>query len=137
MAGLRLHLLTFCKAEASALVASGADFALTIALVELLGVWYGYATLAGAIVGGVVNCAVNYRWVFQARHLGHMGVAMRYLVVWVGSIVLNTLLTTLMTEATGISYIVSKTAVACAVAVLWNYQMQRTYVFHYREKNSD
>lgn len=129
MGDISWQIVTFCKAETSAAVASAVDFAVTLILAELLGVWYGYATFIGALSGGVVNCSVNYRWVFTAQRMGKVQIAMRYLLVWVGSILLNTLFTYLVTEFIGISYIIAKVAVAVMVAILWNYQMQRSYVF--------
>ena len=135
MAGLRRSILTFCKAETSAMVASVADFGLTVLLAEVVGVWYAYATLMGAVAGGVVNCCVNYRWVFSAAGLSKCGVALRYMGVWVASRALNTMGTYLLTEFAGINYIISKTVVACLVATLWNYQMQRVYVFQSKRRN--
>ena len=61
--------------------------------------------------------------------------ALRYLAVWIGSIALNTTGTYLLTELTGINYIISKIVVACLVATLWNYQMQRVYVFQSKRRN--
>lgn len=55
MDDMKTQLLTFCKAEASAVVASAADFAVTLILAELLGLWYVCATFIGAVTGGVVN----------------------------------------------------------------------------------
>lgn len=129
MGDISRQIVTFCKAETSAAVASAVDFAVTLILAELLGVWYGYATFIGALSGGVVNCSVNYRWVFTAQPMGKVQIAMRYLLVWVGSILLNTLFTYLVTEFVGISYIIAKVVVAVMVAILWNYKMQRSYVF--------
>ena len=122
--------MTFGKAQCSAFIATTADFAITIVLARCLGVWYADATLAGAVTGGIVNCAINYRWVFHAFGMKKKYVALRYIVVWTGSIALNTLGTYWLTEASGIDFVIAKAAVAVAVAVLWNYQMQRRFVFH-------
>lgn len=131
MGNLKNTVVTFTKAQCSAWVASGVDFGMTLLLAGAFGVWYGYATLAGAFAGGLVNCGINYRWVFHAFGLKKKYVAMRYMFVWAGSIALNTFGTWRLTELTGMNYIISKSVVAAAVAVLWNYQLQRTFVFHY------
>lgn len=55
---------------------------------------------------------------------------MRYLLVWGISILLNTVGTCQLTEALRIDFIIVKAVVAVLVAVLWNYQMQRVFVFH-------
>lgn len=130
MGNIRKGILTFVKAQCSASVATVADFALTIVLAKLCHVWYADATLVGAIFGGMVNCSINYRWVFHAIGMKKKYVALRYVIVWTGSIALNTFGTYKLTEATGIDFVISKAIVAVAVAVLWNYQMQRVFVFH-------
>lgn len=130
MGNFRHTIVTFSKAQCSAWVASAVDFAVTLLLVNLSNMWYGYATFIGALSGGLVNCAINYRWVFHATGLKKKYVAMRYMFVWAVSIALNTYGTCMVTELTGLNYIISKAIVAVLVAVLWNYQMQRTFVFH-------
>lgn len=131
MGNLKNTIATFAKAQCSAWVASCVDFGITLLLANVLGMWYAYATLLGAFSGGLVNCGINYRWVFHAIGLKKKYVALRYVFVWIGSIAFNTLGTWQLTELTGMNYIISKTIVAVLVAVLWNYQMQRTFVFHY------
>lgn len=122
------QLVKFCKAQCSAWIASGVDFGVTLAL-NALGLWYGYATFTGAISGGVTNCCINYRWVFHAFGMKKKNVAFRYMLVWSGSIAFNTWGTYLLTELSGMNFIISKIIVAVIVAVLWNYQMQCRFVF--------
>ena len=129
MGNIRKGILTFCKAQCSASVATGADFALTIVLARLCGLWYADATLIGAVFGGIVNCCINYRWVFHAFGMKKKYVALRYMAVWTGSIALNTAGTYWLTEMSGINFVIAKAVVAVLVAVLWNYQMQRWFVF--------
>ena len=45
----------FLRAQLSAQMATIADFLVTILLVRLFEVYYVYATLAGAVYGGIVN----------------------------------------------------------------------------------
>ncbi|MGN0070154.1 MAG: GtrA family protein [Prevotella sp.] len=130
MGSLKDALLTFGKAQCSAWVASAIDFGVTLFCAHCLRVWYAYATFIGALSGGIANCAINYRWVFHAEGLKKKYVALRYFIVWGGSILFNTYGTYRLTELTGLNFILVKAAVAVAVAVLWNYQMQRTFVFH-------
>ena len=57
----------FLRAQLSAQMATIADFLVTILLVRLFDVYYVYATLAGAIYGGIVNCVINYKWTFKSK----------------------------------------------------------------------
>ena len=127
---IKQKILTFCKAQCSAWFATAVDFGITLLLAHVFGVYYVYATFTGAVSGGVTNCTINYRWVFHAFGMRKMNVALRYIIVWVGSILLNTYGTYLFTSKLAVpNFIISKIIVAVLVAVLWNYQMQYHFVF--------
>ena len=122
-------MLTFGKAETSAIVASAVDFSLSFFLVQAVGTWYALASFFGALAGGIVNCYVNYRWVFDKQKQRKPYLMLKYFVVWSISILLNTSGTWFFTELSGVNFIIIKAIVAVVVAILWNYQMQRIFVF--------
>lgn len=134
MANLKRAIITFCKAQCSAWIATAVDFGVTIFLSQLCSVWYVIATFIGAVSGGITNCIINYRWVFHAFGMKKMHVAMRYIVVWAGSILLNTYGTYFLTELTRAPFLIIKIIVAVVVAVFWNYQMQYSFVFPRRKR---
>ncbi len=123
----------FSKAQITAQLATLCDFLVSILLYEVFGMWYVGATFIGAVSGGIVNCLLNYRFVFGSDGQKKRYVAFKYLLVWTGSIVLNTLGTFIITELSGHHFIIAKAIVSVAVALLWNYQMQRFFV--YRNKH--
>ena len=122
-------MLTFGKAETSAIVASAVDFSLSFLLVQAVGTWYAQASFFGALAGGIINCYVNYRWVFDKQKQRKPYIVFKYFVVWSISILLNTSGTWFFTELSGVNFIIIKAIVAVVVAILWNYQMQRIFVF--------
>ena len=142
-AGWRYAVWVLIKAQLSSYVASLVDFLVTILLVKLSGLSYLYATFLGSVVGGMVNCAINYGWVFHADDCKKTHVALKYLFVWGGSILLNTWGTFALTEwLTGMRwvdgllghyindvFILSKIIVAVLVAFFWNYHLQRIFVY--------
>lgn len=131
------------KAFLTAQVASVVHFLVTVVLSSLLGVYYVVATAIGAFGGGVTNCVLNYRWVFPMTDAKKRYIALKYLLVWAISIALNTwgtyFLTELLREQDWVKgvlgehndqvYILSKVVVAILVALCWNYQMQRVFVY--------
>lgn len=119
----------FCKAQLTAQVSTLVDFTVSLLLAEWAGLYYVTSTFLGALSGGIVNCSMNYRWVFKPQGMKKKNVATKYLVVWSGSIALNTLGTFALTELSGRHFIYAKILVAVAVAVLWNYQLQRLFVY--------
>lgn len=135
--------MRFLKALCTAQFASIVDFVVTVLLSSVFGVYYVAATALGAIAGGVSNCIFNYRWVFPASGSPKRNIALKYFLVWAISILLNTYGTYLLTEAlrgrtwvvavlgthSDQVYIASKLIVAVLVAVCWNYQMQRLFVY--------
>ena len=129
MGRLKHEISLFCKAQLTAFGATVIDFSVSVLLVKMLGWWYVTATVLGALTGGVINCVLNYKWVFEVRGLKKCSVALRYLLVWTGSIALNTVGTYVLTELSGRYFALTKAVVAVGVAVLWNYQLQRRYVY--------
>lgn len=129
MGRLTKEILTFGKAETSAIVASAVDFSLSFLLVQAVGTWYAQASFFGALAGGIINCYVNYRWVFDKQKQRKPYIVFKYFVVWSISILLNTSGTWFFTELSGVNFIIIKAIVAVVVAILWNYQMQRIFVF--------
>ena len=129
MGRLTKEILTFGKAETSAIVASAVDFSLSFLLVQAVGTWYAQASFFGALAGGIINCYVNYRWVFDKQKQRKPYIVFKYFVVWSISILLNTSGTWFFTELSGVNFIIIKAIVAIIVAILWNYQMQRIFVF--------
>lgn len=141
--GWHHQLLMFAKAQLSAQVASLVDFVVTVLLVKCFALFYLYATFIGSVAGGMVNCAINYRWVFDGRQCKKKFVALKYTFVWVVSIALNTWGTYFLTEwltsrpwvirllsvYVDDLFIFSKVVVAVSVALFWNYQMQRLFVY--------
>jgi putative flippase GtrA len=155
---------TFLRAQFSSQLASLTDFIVTILLANLLAFFYKaddyclplvdyclplyvYATFVGSICGGIVNCAINYKWTFKAAGEVRMRyVAIKYLSVWIGSIFLNTYGTYMMTELLGrlISlgelpahlqnnvFVISKIVVSLIVGFVWNYNLQRIFVYKNR-----
>ncbi|MCH5177046.1 MAG: GtrA family protein [Prevotellaceae bacterium] len=130
-------ILQFGKAQISSLVATGCDFLLTAVLYHFAACSPGFSTCCGAICGGIVNCVINAQWTFRGSGRSRSAIAMRYLLVWVGSILLNTFGTMLgvnlldggETRSDTSLVMAVKAVVALLVAVLWNFTMQKYFVY--------
>lgn len=134
----------FIRAQFSSQISSLTDFTVTLVLVNVFGLFYGYATFTGSVCGGIVNSIVNYKWTFKAQGIKKRYVAIKYLIVWVCSILFNTFGTILMTELISKIvplkellgenlFVVSKIVVSLLVGFLWNYNMQRLFVYKNRD----
>ncbi len=111
------------------MIATAVDFFVVIFLTEVFQVWYVASTAIGALAGTVVNFLIGRYWVFASteRKIGEQ--ALRYLLVSLGSLILNTLGVYLITEYGGINYIYSKAIVAVLVAVFYNFVLQKVFVY--------
>ena len=136
----RHSLFMFLRAQLSAQFATLADFILTYVCFEWLGIYYVLATSIGAITGGIINCVINYKWAFATKDCQFKWVFFKYILVWIGSFILNVggvyLLvefmqnnTHLWEKASGFYLIIAKVIASIIVSVGWNYVLHRYFVF--------
>lgn len=96
----------------------------------------------GAILGGVVNCLINYKFTFHASGQAVRAVAVKFFLVWAGSLLLNMYGTTFCAQAMshwtwllslGFTEVGIFTAATLGVSLLvswfWNFLLQRYFVF--------
>lgn len=134
---------TFIRAQFSSQISSQVDFLVSILCVNVLGIFYGYATLLGNIIGGLLNCYLNYKWTFKSKGLHIHHVVAKFIIVWLGSVLLNTQGTILFTELVikhlplqdlpdiliENIFLIPKIVVSILVGIIWNYNMQRIFVY--------
>ena len=133
-------LYMFIRAQISAQIATIIDFILSILLNQVFGIYYLYATITGSVTGGIFNCVVNYKWTFRTEDCKPAYVFFKYILVWIGSIGLNSGGTFVLTEflkrennlinlSDSTAFITSTIIISVIVAVLWNYNLHRIFVF--------
>jgi putative flippase GtrA len=127
VSGKSLALLA--RHQTGAFVASMIDFLAMISWVELrLG-----SSVSGAAVGAASGALTNFilarRWIFQARNRSAGGQALRYALVSVGSLGLNSLGQYLALRLIGLPYVLCRVIVALLVGVCWNFPLHRRFVF--------
>ena len=120
---------TFLKAQCSAVISTLADFLVTIFFTQVVGLWYLLSSCMGTIIGGYVNFSLGRNWAFQINNSEKLSQAIRYVVVWSGSLLLNTFMLYLFTDILRFHYIVSKSIVSVLVGVFFNFYFQKTFVF--------
>ena len=122
-------MFTFIKAQAVSLTASFIDFLITVLVVELLHCWYVWGAIAGTVAGGVAYFSLGRVWVFAAAEKKMLPQMFRYLLVWVGYLLLNASCVFLITRYGGANYIVSKVCVSIILGISYNYGLQKKFVF--------
>ena len=84
-------MLRYFKAQASSLTATAVDFLVTLLVANFFSSWYLTASIIGTVCGGMVNFYINRFWVFDAASKALKWQALKYILVWVGNLILVTL----------------------------------------------
>ncbi len=122
-------LTSFCRYNIVAITATAVDFFVLIFLTEVLHFWYMLSAFLGALMGGTTGFAFGRNWVFMKKDGKLSAQAIKYLMVWGGSILLNTFGLFLFVEFFGIQYIISKVIVAIVVGFGFNFLMHKNFTF--------
>lgn len=142
-------IFTFLRSSLSSQIASWTDMGVAFLLfawvLRFLGVdplRQFIATAVGLVVGGVVNCCINYKFTFRAENCSVKAVAVKYFLIWGGSFVLNLVGTTVLThvlqsvtwlQTIGVKsdgiFAFSRLSVSLVVSLAWNFLLQKNFVY--------
>lgn len=120
---------TLARHQTGAVLATLVDFATMTAMVEMLGASPVSGTALGATLGAVTNFTLSRRWVFRARGERAEAQALRYALVSLTSLGLNTFGEYVLASRLGFEYLSARVVVSLAVSLLWNFPMHRQFVF--------
>ncbi|MEP6652270.1 MAG: GtrA family protein [Myxococcales bacterium] len=128
-------LRTFARSNVTSLFTTALDFATLIGLTELAGVNYVVATWLGTVVGALSNFLINRNWAFRARGKHYGPQFARFLLVQVAASAFHTGGVWGLTTTGGVPYPISKAIVSVAVYLLWNYPLNRRFVFSHSRRS--
>lgn len=137
-------LFSFLRSGASSQAASWVDLSLGFALFAWLGLAPWLSAAIGALCGGAVNCVLCYRYTFHAQGCPWKAVIIKYAMVWLGSLILNSGGTEVcyyliqdwnFLEELGFKpdgyYAAARIGVSLLVGWFWNFILQRYFVFRH------
>jgi putative flippase GtrA len=120
---------TLGRHQLGAIFASGVDFSTMIFCVEELQLSPVAGTGIGATLGAITNFCIGRVWIFGATSSRASAQAARYALVSAASAGWNSLGEHVVHDLVHVQYVVSRALVALAVSLLWNFPMQRRFVF--------
>lgn len=133
---------TFLRSIVSSQAASWVDLGVGFVFFAWVGLNATWSTAIGAVLGGAVNCVINYKFTFHADGLDWKAVIVKYAMVWIGSALLNTFGTGLLylvirnwdwLESIGFKrdgyYAAARLFVSLMVSWFWNFPMQKYFVY--------
>jgi putative flippase GtrA len=122
-------LATFVRHQSGSLIASAVDFSTMIAAVRLLELHPAAATALGAAAGAIVNFLLGRYWIFPDGRATAGTSAVRYAFVSLISLGLNSAGEYVLVTFARMQYVIARLLVAIAVSVVWNFPMQRSFVY--------
>lgn len=133
---------TFLRSTVSSQAASWLDMLMSFVLFSWVGMTPFLATASGAIFGGVLNCVINYKFTFHAQGVSWKAVIVKYCMIWIGSLLLNSFGTQLLyhlfdrwhflTEIgfrSDGNFAAARLIVSLLVSLGWNFVFQRIFVY--------
>lgn len=138
----------FFRSIIASQISSWVDLGLGFILFAFLDFRPWISSAIGAIIGGFINCYINYRFTFRVNDLPFKTVIIKYLFVWTGSIFLNSygteitynwlylhgLLDQFNFRPDGY-YALSRLTISILVSILWNFPLLKIFV--YRKSSAD
>jgi len=119
----------FIRHHAASVGTTAVDFLVMIGAVEGFGVGAVAGTAMGAAVGAVTNFLLGRYWTYRARRSPVGSQVIRYALVSAGSLGLNAFGEYVFVTRLGVQYVFGRVITAIIVSNLWNYPMQRFFVF--------
>lgn len=121
--------ISFLRYNIAAVIATLFDFSTLLFLKEVLEVNYVLATSLAATVGAIIAFSLGRYWAFVSTDTKKSTQLVKYFIVAIGSVLLNTLGVYLITNYLNQDYKVSKIIIAILVAVAYNYPLSKYYTF--------
>lgn len=104
-----------------------AHYSVLIALVQLLGVNPVLGSVSGALLGGLVNYVLNYRFTFYSTN-PHASTVPRFVTVALIGMLLNALFMWICVQLLALHYLVAQ-VLTTGLVFLWSYNAARLWTF--------
>jgi len=127
------RLFVFGKAQVSSFIGGIVDYLIMISITEFFGVHYILSIAIGGLAGAVVNFSINRHWAFRSKEVPYecsgRRQLLRFCLVVINSIVLKSTGTWFFTSFMKIDYKISRIITDLIVSIIFNYMLQRHWVF--------
>lgn len=127
------NVLVFTKAQASAFIGGVVDYLLMITITETLHIHYTISIAISGTIGAIVNFSINRTWTFHSKEHPYKSSSfiqlLKFIPVVINSIFLKSSGTYLITTFLGVDYKISRLIADLIVSILFNYTLQRFWVF--------
>lgn len=126
-------IFVFAKAQVSSFFGGSVDYLIMIFLTEIFEVYYILSIVFGGIAGAIVNFSINKGWTFSSKEHNYKysfgEQLLRFIFVVINSIILKASGTYCFTTFLKIDYIISRIITDLTVSAVFNYMLQRHWIF--------
>lgn len=119
----------FIKTQAALILGSLADFAVTFLLVDVFNCWYIAGNAAGNITGGMAQFILSSKWVFSNSTQTVPVQVFKFILMWIGNIVLFAIGVYMLTHFGQLHYLLSKLIVSVLLGVSYTCLVSKKIVF--------
>ena len=127
----------FAKAQVSAFIGGITDYMIMVFITEVFHVHYTISIAIGGIIGAIVNFSLNKGWTFISKETPYKHSArkqlLKFVFVALNSILLKSSGTYFITTFLRLDYKISRIVVDLIVSLLFNYNLQKYWVFKKRK----
>ncbi|HMQ05848.1 MAG TPA: GtrA family protein [Saprospiraceae bacterium] len=120
---------SFVRAQIVSMAATTSDFIASILLYQLLGVYYVTSTFLGALLGAYTSFTLGRNWAFLNKQGNLSRQAIKFVLTNSFSLFANTAGVFLFKENFNVTFIESRFIVAILVGILFNFFVNRYFVF--------
>lgn len=126
---MSLKIKEFLKAQVSAFSGGIFDYGIMLFCKEVVGLGVGVSICISGILGAVVNFSINRFWTFKKDESPVGSQLWKFALVVIGSILLKSQGTVLLTDLTQIDYKITRLLVEVIVSLGFNFTLQKYWVF--------
>ncbi len=119
----------FLKAQLSAFAGGMVDYGIMLFCKEILGFAISTSIVISGSIGAVVNFTINRFWTFKKDEAPVASQLWKFIIVVIGSIILKSQGTPLLSTLTGIDYKITRLMVELVVSLGFNFTLQKYWVF--------
>lgn len=132
----------FFRSMMSSQLSTYVDFIVSFVLYAWVSFVPALAACCGSVAGGVVNCITNYKFTFKMKECSHFAIGVKFFLVWIGSLGLNSFGTEWLVYlldgsrilaplnmSADLNFAIARVTASLIVSVFWNFLLQRYFVF--------
>ncbi len=130
----------FAKAQVSSFVGGVVDYLVMVFFTEVFNIHYTISIGIGGVIGAIVNFSLNKTWTFRAKDCPYRHSLwiqlFRFALTVLNSIFIKSMGTYFLTTFIRTDYRISRVMVDLAVSLIFNYTLQKHWVFSKKHVNT-